>query len=638
MEGQQLSDLINQNDILGFQNGEHTRIYNFLGAHKVEINGNNGYKFAVWAPNAKYVSVIGSFNGWDKNKTPLNNVGYKGIWSGFVPELGNGELYKYYIESKVDNYCVSKADPIGFLHQAPPETASITCDLNYNWNDNKWMSQRHRLNSINNPISVYEVHLGSWKRPGNGKENDYLSYRDIAPLLTDYVLDMGFSHVEFLPIMEHPFYGSWGYQVTGYFAPTHRYGTPEDFMYLIDTLHQAGIGVILDWVPSHFPTDEHGIGFFDGTHLYEHEDPRKGFHPDWSSFIFNYGRYEVLSFLLSSAVFWLEKYHADGLRVDGVASILYLDYSRNEGEWVPNKYGGRENLEAVEFLKKLNQTAFGEFKDIQMIAEESTAWPMVSKPVYLGGLGFNMKWDMGWMHDSLKYFSTDPLYRCYHHNLLTFRMIYAYSENFTLSLSHDEVVHLKGSLIEKMPGDKWQKFANLKILYAYMFAQPGKKLLFMGDEFGQYAEWNHDKSLDWHLLDNLENNAVKSFVKDMNRLYKNEKSLYELDFDEKGFKWIDCDDSKNSIISFIRYGCDKQNPLFFIFNFTPNVHYGYQIGVPIKGAWQEILNSDAKEYAGSGIGNNGRVESVDQPSHDYPASLVLTLPPLACLCFKPDFS
>ncbi len=471
-----------------------------LGAHIINTNGTEGTYFAVWAPNAEQVSVIGDFNGWNNQSHPLQPREQSGIWEGFIPGVGKGAIYKYHIASKYNGYQVDKADPLAFYAEKPPRTASIVWDLDYDWSDQKWMAQRHNPNSLNSPISIYEVHLGSWMCVPE-ENNRPLTYREIAPKLAEYVTKLGFTHVEFMPVMEHPFNGSWGYQITGYFAPTSRYGTPQDFMYLVDYLHRYGIGVILDWVPSHFPTDEHGLGYFDGTHLYEHADPRRGFHPDWDSLIYNYGRNEVQAFLISSALFWLDKYHADGLRVDGVASMLYLDYSRKEGEWIPNKYGGRENLEALAFLKNLNEQVYKNYPDVQTIAEESTAWPMVSRPTYVGGLGFGMKWDMGWMHDTLDYMSKDPIFRKYHHNELTFRMLYAFTENFVLPLSHDEVVHGKGSLIGKMPGDDEQKFANLRLLFGYMYAQPGKKLLFMGGEFGQWREWNHDESLDWHLLD-----------------------------------------------------------------------------------------------------------------------------------------
>ena len=492
------------------------------------FNGQSGTYFAVWAPDARKVSVIGDFNGWNRTSHPLQPRGQSGIWEGFVPGVGKGALYKYHIKSRYRGYKVDKADPFGFYHETPPKTASIVWDIGYNWGDKEWLEKRHGHNALDAPMAIYEVHLGSWRRVPE-EDNRPLTYRELAPQLAEYVKQMGFTHVEFLPVMEHPFFGSWGYQTTGYFAPTSRYGTPQDFMFLIDYLHQHDIGVILDWVPSHFPTDEHGLGFFDGTHLYEHAYPQKGFHPDWSSYIFNYGRNEVQSFLLSSALFWLDKYHVDGLRVDAVASMLYLDYSRKNGEWMPNKYGGRENLEAIAFLRRFNEEVYKNYPDVQTIAEESTAWPMVSRPTYVGGLGFGMKWDMGWMHDTLEYITKDPIYRKYHHNELTFRMLYAFTENFVLPLSHDEVVHGKGSLLGKMPGDDWQKFANLRLLLGYMYAQPGKKLLFMGAELGQWQEWHHDESLDWHLLEYQRHAGIKKWVEDLNRLYRSEPALYELD-------------------------------------------------------------------------------------------------------------
>lgn len=542
-------------------------------------------------------------------------------------------VYKYHIASHYNGYRVDKADPFAFYHQVPPETASVVWRPEYAWGDGEWRSERHRHNALETPIAIYEVHLGSWMRvPEEGDR--WLTYRELAPKLAEYVARLGFTHVEFLPVMEHPFYGSWGYQSTGYFAPTSRHGMPQDFMYLIDYLHQHGIGVILDWVPSHFPNDAHGLGFFDGTHLYEHADPRKGFHPDWDSFIYNYGRKEVQSFLISSAFFWLDKYHADGLRVDAVASMLYLDYSRKEGEWIPNEYGGRENLEAIAFLRRLNQEVYQNFPDVQTIAEESTAWPMVSRPTYVGGLGFGFKWDMGWMHDTLVYMTKDPVFRRYHHNQLTFRMIYAFSENFVLPLSHDEVVHGKGSLLGKMPGDDWQKFANLRLLLGYMYAQPGKKLLFMGGEFGQWREWEHDSSLEWHLLAYAPHISLQQWLERLNWLYRTEPALHELDLSPAGFEWIDANDSDNSVLSFIRKGRSLADMIVVVCNFTPVPRLNYRVGVPQGGFWREILNSDASEYAGSGHGNLGGVEATPIPSHGRMYSLNLTLPPLAAVFFK----
>ncbi len=532
------STLLTKNDLYLFNEGNHFRLYEKLGAHPMTVGGQEGAYFEVWAPDAEQVFVVGDFNGWNKASHPLHPREQSGIWGGFVPGISKGDRYKYHIKSRYGNYRVDKADPFAFLDETPPKTASIVWNLDYTWGDQLWMKERRERNRLDSPIAIYEVHLGSWRRvPEEG--NRFLTYKELAPLLAEYVEQMGFTHVEFLPVMEHPFYGSWGYQTTGYFAPTSRYGTPQDFMYLVDYLHQHGIGVLLDWVPSHFPNDEHGLGFFDGSHLYEHSDPREGFHPDWKSFIYNYGRSEVRSFLISSALFWLDKYHVDGLRVDAVASMLYLDYSRKEGEWIPNKYGGRENLEAIAFLRRFNEEVYRNYPDVQTIAEESTAWPMVSRPTYVGGLGFGMKWDMGWMHDTLEYIAKDPIFRKYHHSNLTFRMLYAFFENFILPLSHDEVTHGKGSLLGKMPGDDWQKFANLRLLLGYMYAQPGKKLLFMGGELGQWREWHHDESLDWHLLGYERHTEIQRWVQDLNRFYRSEPALYELDCNPAGFERID---------------------------------------------------------------------------------------------------
>ncbi len=623
--------LFTEYDIYLFKQGNHFRLYEKLGSHLVNFNGKSGVYFALWAPNARYVSVIGDFNNWDKESHPLRirNDG-SGIWEGFVPGIGIGSIYKYHIISNYGNYCVDKADPIAFRSELPPGTASIVWDLDYEWKDSVWMTQRKSRNSLGSPISIYEVHLGSWRRvPEEG--NRFLNYREIAHLLADYVKEMGFTHVELLPIMEHPFYGSWGYQVTGYFSPTSRYGTPQDFMYFVDFLHRNGIGVILDWVPSHFPSDGHGLLFFDGTHLFEHADPRKGYHPDWNSYIFNYGRNEVRSFLISSALFWFDKYHVDALRVDAVASMLYLDYSRKEGEWIPNEYGGRENLQAVSFIRKLNEVIYSSYPDVQTIAEESTAWPMVSRPTYLGGLGFGMKWNMGWMHDTLEYFSKDPIYRKYHHNLLTFSMWYAFSENFILPLSHDEVVHGKGSLYGKMPGDEWQKYANLRLLFGYMFGHPGKKLIFMGGEFAQWKEWNHDESIEWHALQYPSHEGVRRWVRDLNHFYRNEKALYELEFSHNGFEWIDFSDWENSIISFIRRGLTTDRIVLVVCNFTPVPRFNYRIGVPRRGFWREVLNSDGIEYGGSGIKNIEDLKAEDIPYHGRPFSISITLPPLSSI-------
>ncbi|HEX7099255.1 MAG TPA: 1,4-alpha-glucan branching protein GlgB [Acidimicrobiia bacterium] len=622
--------LLTDHDIYLWNEGSHFRLYEKMGAQLAP--GREGAYFAVWAPNADSVSVIGDWNGWDPGADPLRPVGSSGVWAGFVPDARATHSYKYRVTN--GSYQVDKADPFAFHHETPPRTASKVWDMSYEWDDEEWMRTRGTRNRLTDPISVYEVHLGSWRRDSSDPHR-FLTYRELAPQLAEYVSSLGFTHVEFLPVMEHPFYGSWGYQTTGYFAPTSRYGTPQDFMYLIDTLHQAGIGVILDWVPSHFPTDEHGLAYFDGTHLFEHADPRQGFHPDWKSFIFNYGRAEVPAFLISSALFWLDRYHVDGLRVDAVASMLYLDYSRKDGEWIPNRFGGRENLEAIDFLRRLNETAYGEYPDIQTIAEESTAWPMVSRPIYLGGLGFGMKWDMGWMHDTLLYFSRDPLFRVYHHNELTFRMVYAFTENFMLPLSHDEVVHGKGSMIRKMPGDQWQQFAGLRLLYAYMWTQPGKKLLFMGNEFAQWSEWNHDTSLDWHLLDADTHRGVQRLVADLNRLYRDERAMHELDTDPAGFEWVDANDNAHSVLTYLRRSSDGDT-LLVACNFTPEPRHAYRVGVPEPGRWEEVLNTDARIYGGTGHGNLGGVETgpLPVPHHGRPHSIDIVIPPLGAVIFK----
>ena len=627
--------LLTEQDLYFFNEGTHYRIHERMGAHIIDAGGEVGTCFGVWAPNAREVSVIGSFNQWHPKMHRLRPRGNSGIWEGFIPGVGKGALYKFHIESNHHGHQVDKADPFGLFHEKPPRTASIVWDIDYTWNDRDWMVTRAPHNSLKAPIAVYECHLGSWRRASED-HNRPLTYRETAPQLADYINQMGFTHVEFLPVMEHPFYGSWGYQTTGYFAPTSRFGTPQDFMYLVDYLHQRGIAVILDWVPSHFPSDGHGLSYFDGTHLFEHADSRQGFHPDWKTYIFNYGRPEVRSFLMSSAMFWLDKYHADGLRVDAVASVLYLDYSRKEGQWIPNKYGGRENLDAIDFLRRFNEEAYKEHPDIQTIAEESTAWPMVSRPVYVGGLGFGMKWDMGWMHDTLKYFHEDPIHRQYHHNLLTFRMLYGFTENFVLPLSHDEVVHGKGSLLNKMPGDEWQKFANLRLLFAYMYAQPGKKLLFMGDEFGQGNEWSHDRSLDWWVLQFPVHQGLQNWVRDLNRMLRREPALHEFDSDPAGFEWVDCNDAPMSVISLLRKGKAPKDVMLVACNFTPVPRERYRVGVPFGGLWREVLNSDANYYAGSGVGNSGGVMAESIQQHGRPFSLELTLPPLAAVFFKPE--
>jgi 1,4-alpha-glucan branching enzyme len=624
-----LSDL----DLHLFNEGSHYRMYEKLGAHPSTEGGQSGTRFAVWAPDAELVSVIGDFNDWARESHPLRPRGDSGVWEGFVPGVGQGALYKYHVVSRHHGYRVDKADPFAFRAEVPPRTASIVWHAEHDWRDADWMAERGRRQALAAPISVYEVHLGSWMRvPEEG--NRFLTYRELAPRLAEYVRHLGFTHVELLPVMEHPFFGSWGYQTTGYFAPTSRYGAPEDLMALIDELHQNGIGVVLDWVPSHFPTDEHSLGYFDGSHLFEHADPRKGFHPDWNSLIFNYGRNEVRSFLLSSALFWLDRYHADALRVDAVASMLYLDYSRREGEWIPNEYGGRENLEAIAFLRRFNEAVYTAHPDAQTIAEESTAWPMVSRPTDAGGLGFGMKWDMGWMHDTLRYISKAPVHRKYHQNDLTFRMLYAFTENFLLPLSHDEVVHGKGSLLGKMPGDDWQKFANLRLLLGYQFAQPGKKLLFMGGEFGQWSEWNHDASLDWHLLEYAPHQGLQRWVRDLNTLYRGEPCLHELDFDPAGFEWVDCDDAEQSTLVLLRRGRDAGRAVLVALNFTPVPRHNFRIGVPWGGTWTEILNSDATLYGGSGQGNIGALCAAPVVWHGRTHALNAVLPPLAVVMFR----
>ena len=627
-----VNSLLTPFDLHLFNEGTHSHLYEKLGAHLSADP--DGTSFGVWAPNADSVNVIGDFNGWDKSANPLHPREQSGIWEGFVPGVRHGALYKYHVHSRVTRTGVDKADPFAAFAEAPPRQASVVWDLSYDWSDGEWMSQRTRPNGRQAPWAVYEMHLGSWMRvPEDG--NRWLTYRELAPKLAEYIRSLGFTHVEFMPVMEHPFYASWGYQVEGFFSPTSRYGTPQDFMFLIDHLHQNGIGVILDWVPSHFPTDEFGLQNFDGTHLFEHADPRLGVHPDWGSSIFNYGRNEVRGFLMSSALSWLNRYHADGLRVDGVASMLYLDYSRKQGEWIPNKFGGRENLEAVDFLRRFNIEVYKERPDTQTIAEESTSWPMVSRPTYLGGLGFGMKWDMGWMHDTLHYMSEDPVHRRFHHQNLTFRMLYAFNENFMLPLSHDEVVHGKGSLIAKMPGDPWQKFANLRLLFAWMYAQPGKKLIFMGGEFGQWDEWDHDSSLDWHLLESEPHAGVSRWVGDLNRILREENALHEIDFDPAGFSWIDASDNEQSVVSVLRRGLSPDDVVLAAFNFTPVPRHNYQIGVPFDGHWREILNGDAPIYGGSGQGNLGGLDAAPIGRHGHLHSLTLTLPPLAALFLKP---
>ncbi|MFO7968363.1 MAG: 1,4-alpha-glucan branching protein GlgB [Archaeoglobaceae archaeon] len=626
--------MLSDYDIYLFKEGNHFRLFDKLGSHLAVNNGYEGAHFAVWAPNASSVSVIGDFNQWKPEANPLKSrEDSSGIWEGFIPGISKGDTYKYHIVSIYGDYTVDKADPFALYNEKPPKTASIVWDLEYEWKDDDWMNNRQEFNSLDSPISVYEVHPGSWMKAD--EEGRFLNYRELAPLLASHVKKKGFTHVEFMPVMEHPFYGSWGYQSTGYFAPTSRYGTPQDFMYLVDYLHQQEIGVILDWVPSHFPNDEHGLVYFDGTHLFEHADTRKGYHPDWKSSIFNYGRNEVRNFLISSAMFWAGKYHADGLRLDAVASMLYLDYSRENGEWIPNEYGGNENLEAISFIRTLNEEMHKSFPGILTIAEESTAWPMVSHPTYVGGLGFDFKWNMGWMHDTLLYFSRDSIYRKFHHNQLTFSLWYAFTENYMLPLSHDEVVHMKGSLLGKMPGEDWQKFSNLRLLYGYMFAHPGKKLLFMGGEFGQGREWSHEDSLDWHLLDYWQHQGINRWFEDVNHLYRNERALQN-DLKPEGFEWIDFNDWEQSTISFIRKSKDGEDNMVVVCNFTPVPRFNYRVGVPEGGYWKEVLNSDAEFYGGNGYGNKGGVEATSVYSHGKHHSLSLTLPPLGILFLKKD--
>ena len=622
--------LLTDDDIYLLNEGSFLRMYDRLGAHLDAVDGVAGVYFAVWAPNAGRVSVIGDFNGWERQAHPLSPRASSGVWEGFVPGVGTGAIYKYWIESRNGKHSVDKADPLATHTETPPKTGSVVWDLAYKWADNRWMKDRARRNALSAPVSAYEMHIGSWRRvPEEG--NRSLTYRELAEELPPYVKEMGFSHVEFLPVMEHPFFGSWGYQTTGYFAPTSRYGTPQDFMHLVDRLHQAGIGVILDWVPSHFATDPHGLGLFDGTHLYEHADPRLGWHPDWNSAIFNYGRNEVRSFLLSSAMFWLDRYHVDGLRVDAVASMLYLDYSRAAGEWIPNVHGGNENLEAIAFLRDLNSAAYGEMPGVVTVAEESTAWPGVSRPVDAGGLGFGFKWDMGWMHDTLSYFQHDPIHRAYHQNELTFRGLYQYDENFVLSLSHDEVVHGKGSLVNKMPGDEWQQFANLRALLAYMWALPGKKLLFMGCEFGQRSEWSVDRGLDWWVLEHPNHTGIQRLVSDLNALYTAEPALWAMDYDKEGFAWVDAGDAAASVLSWLR--SDGGDTMLAVVNLTPLARKAYRVGVD-GGAWEVVLNTDAKAYWGSGAGSTGTVEAQPEPTHGRSHSVALDLPPLGVLYLK----
>ena len=626
---------ISELDIHLFGIGDHHKIYEKLGAHPLKLNNVDGVHFAVWAPNARNVSIVGDFNQWHGGKHQMRVLGGSGIWELFIPGLKTGEVYKYEIKDQ-KGHIILKADPYAFQSEVRPKTASVVADINaYLWHDQEWLEKRKETDPLKRPISVYEVHLGSWKRSAE-EDNRFLTFKELAHQLVEYVHEMGYTHIELLPVAEHPFDASWGYQVTGYYAPSSRFGGAADFQYFVDFCHQNGIGVIIDWVPAHFPRDAHGLAYFDGSHLYEHLDPRKGSHPDWGTLIFNFGRNEVRNFLEANALFWFEKYHIDGIRVDAVASMLYLDYSRKDGEWVPNQYGGRENIEAIDFLKHVNELIFSYFPGVLSIAEESTSWPGVSKPTYLGGLGFNLKWNMGWMNDFLTYFEKDPIHRRYHHNMITFALLYAFHENFMLVLSHDEVVHGKKSLLDKMPGDFWQKFANLRTLLGFMFGHPGKKLLFMGSEFGQWNEWREDQSIDWHLLAHEPHQKLQKLVKDLNRLYQSEPALYEIDFDHDGFEWIDFLDSDNSVISFMRKGSKPEDTLVFVCNFTPVYRENYRVGVPMFCHFKEILNTDSEIYYGSNKGNYGKLHSDHIPWHGKECSLNLKLPPLATVVFKPE--
>lgn len=627
--------VLSEFDLHLFGEGKLFRAYEKLGAHPCVHQGIKGVNFAVWAPNAQRVSVVGNFNEWDGRRHPMRVRGGVGIWELFIPELDAGEFYKFEILPQNGEGPFTKADPWATAAELRPKTASVVWNVSeYQWGDREWMAARSQQNPLSKPLSIYEVHIGSWKRKFD-EGCRWLTYRELAETLVPYAREMGFTHLELMPVVEHPFDGSWGYQATGYFAPTSRYGTPEDFQYFVDTCHQAGLGVIMDWAPAHFPDDPHGLAWFDGTHLYDHQDPRKGYHPEWKSRIFNYGRTEVRNFLVNSALSWFDRYHIDGLRVDAVASMLYLDYARNHGEWVPNQFGGNENLEAVEFLKELNAIVHQEHPGILMIAEESTAWPGVSRPTYVGGLGFSFKWNMGWMHDTLEYFQLDPIYRKYHQNKVSFGLMYAFTENFILVLSHDEVVHGKKALLDKMPGDDWQRFANLRALYGHMWGHPGKKMLFMGGEIGQWWEWNHDDSLQWHLLDYERHKGLQRYVADLNRLYQSEPALYEVDFDWQGFEWIDLHDSDNSTITYIRYAKEKTQPVICAGNFTPVPREQYRMGVPQGGYYRELLNSDSELYGGSNMGNGGGVNADPIPWHGQPFSILVTLPPLSVVFFKP---
>jgi 1,4-alpha-glucan branching enzyme len=614
--------------------GRHEEMYERLGAHVREIDGAVGTAFAVWAPNARGVSVVGDFNSWDGRLHPMRTLGSSGIWELFIPGVGDGQKYKYEIRAK-DGRLRIKADPVAVVDEGSPPNAPVVPDPRHEWNDDEWLRQRAQKDWLREPISIYEVHLASWRR-NPLEDNRPLNYLELADELGDYVNDLGFTHVELLPVMEHPFSGSWGYQVTGYFAPTSRFGSPDDFRCFVDRLHRNGVGVILDWVPAHFPRDDWALAQFDGTALYEHSDPRRGAHPDWGTLIFNLSRNEVRNFLLSNALYWLREQHADALRVDAVASMLYLDYSRKEGEWLPNMFGGRENLEAVDFLKLMNETIYAREPGIFSAAEESTAWPGVSRPTYLGGLGFGFKWNMGWMHDTLTYFQKDPVYRRFHHHTLTFSLMYAFSENFVLPLSHDEVVHGKGSLLTKMPGDRWQKFANLRALYAYMWAHPGKKLLFMGGELGEWQEWNEEGSLHWDLLEHADHQGVQSLIRDLNRAYRTQPALYEIDFEPAGFRWLEANDAQNNVLAFARIDASGEKPVVCVLNMSPVPRYDYRVGMPTCCRWRELVNSDSSYYGGSGVGNMGAVEAEPVPWHDQPFSALLTLPPLGAVWLVPE--
>jgi 1,4-alpha-glucan branching enzyme len=629
--------LLTEFDLYLMGEGTHYLKYEKLGAHLREVEGVRGVHFGVWAPNASRASVVGDFNAWDGRVTPMRNRGASGIWEIFIPEMTEGQIYKFELASRSGDLLSLKADPYGFASELRPATASVVCDVDrYSWGDKDWIEQRPKKDTFHAPISIYEVHLGSWRQ--SGRDGKWLTYPELADQLIPYVKEMGYTHIEMMPAMEHPYDGSWGYQTVGYFAPTSRYGSPREFMEFIDRCHQEGLGVLLDWTPAHFPRDAHGLAFFDGTHLYEHADPRRGAHPDWGTLVFNYGRTEVQNFLISNALFWLDKYHLDGLRVDAVASMLYLDYSRRPGEWIPNQFGGREDLEAIAFLKKMNEVVHQRFPGVLTIAEESTSWPAVSRPTYVGGLGFDLKWNMGWMNDTLRYFSLDPIHRKYHHNELTFSMIYAFSENFVLPLSHDEVVHGKASLLSKMPGDNWQKFANLRLLFGYFFSHPGKKLLFMGSELGQWTEWNEAHPLDWVLLRFAPHRGVQRLVIDLNRIYSQEPALHQLEFDWPGFEWINADDVDNSVLTFIRRAKDPSDIVVVACNFTPVVREGYRVGVPEPGYYREVINTDSAYYEGSDVGNGGGLMAEPLPYHGKPYSLKLTLPPLAAVYFKPQRS